>query len=226
MLIAMNALCLIVEDQIESRKLLVDLVRRTFPALTIETVGSARDALSWIASRAAQPQGPSLKLALVDLGLPDGSGVDLIRALSEKEPHAVSIVVTIYDDDNYLFDALAAGAGGYLLKGGDPQLLSETLRRLDQGEPPLSPSIARRLVAHFRTPVETRATEPHTGAELSPRERETLTLLGRGLTVSESAREMGLSPQTVAGYVKVIYQKLHVSNRAAAIRVGIRRGLV
>lgn len=222
----MNALCLIVEDQIESRKSLVDLVRRTFPALTIETVGTSRDALNWLTSRETQTQRPPLKIALVDLGLPDGSGVDLIRALSEKEPDTVSVVVTIYDDDSYLFDALTAGAGGYLLKSGDPQLLSDILRRLDQGEPPLSPSIARRLITHFRTNVETRPTEVHTGAELSPRERETLTLLGRGLTVAESAREMGLSPQTVAGYVKVIYQKLHVSNRAAAIREGIRRGLV
>lgn len=226
MLFPMNSLCLIVEDQIESRKFLVDLVRRTFPALTIETAGSSRDAMNWLNARAAQHARPPLQLALVDLGLPDGSGVDLIRALHEKEPEAASVVVTIYDDDHYLFDALAAGAGGYLVKGTDAGLLSDILRRLEAGEPPLSPSVARRLIAHFRGPAEPRAGEASNGAELSPRERETLTLLGRGLTVAESAREMGLSPQTVAGYVKIIYQKLHVSNRAAAIREGIRRGLV
>lgn len=222
----MNALCLIVEDQIEARKSLIEMVRRTFPLLTIETVGTARDANQWLASRESDSTKPVLKLALIDLGLPDGSGVELIRTLKQKEPETSSVVVTIYNDDNYLFDALSAGASGYLIKGDDPTLLSNILRRLDEGEPPLSPAIARRLMAHFQENAEAKPLAPAQGAELSPRERETLTLLGRGLTVAESAREMGLSPQTVAGYVKVIYNKLHVSNRAAAIREGIRRGLV
>jgi len=114
-----------------------------------------------------------------------------------------------------------AGARGYLLKDEEQDLLVGILRRIDRGEPSLSPSIAHRLLAHFRGPVA----KAHDEAGLTPREIETLTLLARGLTVAEAAARMGLRPQTVASYVKVIYQKLRISTRAEAAREAVRRGL-
>ena len=88
-------------------------------------------------------------LALVDLGLPDGSGVDVVAALREQQPETQSVVVTIHDDDEHLFPALQAGAFGYILKEQARELIIEQLQRISQGEPPLSPSIARRVMAYF-----------------------------------------------------------------------------
>ena len=86
-------------------------------------------------------------LALIDLGLPDGSGVDVVTQLRDVQPEAQSVVVTIHDDDEHLFPALQAGAFGYILKEQARELISEQLHRISQGEPPLSPSIARRVMA-------------------------------------------------------------------------------
>ncbi len=88
-------------------------------------------------------------LALIDLGLPDGSGVDVVAALREQQSETQSVVVTIHDDDEHLFPALQAGAFGYILKEQARELIIEQLQRISSGEPPLSPSIARRVMAYF-----------------------------------------------------------------------------
>lgn len=214
------ALCLVVEDQAAMAEALKQTVLAAFPKTEVVLKPNLQESQAWLSQKS---KSTPLDLALVDLGLPDGSGVHLIRQIAEKEPQARSVVVTIYDDDAYLFEALSAGAHGYLLKEEEPALLVETLKRLKRDEPPLSPAIARRLLSHFQAPSE--KPEP-VASDLSPRERETLTLIAKGLTVAEAAKQMGLSAQTVAGYVKIVYQKLHVSNRVEATRVAIRRGLV
>lgn len=212
-------LCLIVEDRPDTREWLVELVGGTFPDLTIATAGTLRDARRWLAEDAA---GRALALAVIDLGLPDGSGVELVAEVARDFPAALPVVATIYDDDTHLFDSLAAGAQGYVLKQERPEDVAAVLRRIEAGEPPLSPSIARRLLERFRPQPTAR---PKDDAGLSPRETEVLTLLARGLSAPEAAREIGLKPQTVAGYVKVIYQKLHVSSRAEAVLAAAERGL-
>lgn len=217
-----ESLCLLVEDQAETREFLRAALTSTFSGFTVHATTTLRETKTWLDARGRENNREPLRLAIIDLGLPDGSGVEIVRHLARTEPETLSVVVTIYDDDIYLFDALAAGAGGYIVKGDEPNLTIDLLKRIEGGEPPLSPSIAHRLLAHFRAPVPT----PPSEVELSRREKETLTLLARGLTVPEAAREMGLSAQTVAGYVKTIYQKLHVSNRVAATRAAIRLGLV
>ncbi len=136
------------------------------------------------------------------------------------------IVTTIYDDDHHLFDAIAAGAQGYLLKDQHPDTLIEYLHRIDAGEPPLSPSIARRMLQHF-----SRSRPPAPAAipaeeVLTAREMDVLRLLGRGLRVNEAAHTLGLTPHTVAGYVKTVYRKLNISSRAEAALEAARRGLV
>ena len=197
------------------------MVAEAFPDMALATAGTLREARRWLEDHAAQPRW-RLTLALVDLGLPDGSGVDLIRDLTAAWPEAVPVVATIYDDDVHLFESLAAGAQGYVLKQEHPDTVADCLRRIDAGEPPLSPSIARRMLERLRPQASPR---PLDDAGLSPRETEVLTLLARGLSAPEAAREIGLKPQTVAGYVKVIYQKLHVSNRAGAVLAAAQRGL-
>jgi len=214
--------CLIVEDRLDTREWLAQVVAETFPDMAQATAGSLREARRWLEDHAADPPW-RLTLALIDLGLPDGSGVDLVREISAAFPEALPVVATIYDDDAHLFESLAAGAQGYVLKQERPEDVAACLRRIDGGEPPLSPSIARRMLERLRPGAPT--PRPRDEAGLSPRETEVLTLLARGLSGPEAAREIGLKPQTVAGYVKVIYQKLHVSSRAEAVLAAAERGL-
>jgi DNA-binding NarL/FixJ family response regulator len=166
---------------------------------------------------------PELHLALVDLGLPDGSGVDLVRHIAVTRPSALVVVITIYDDDAHVFPALAAGAHGYLLKDAPPERWLLDLQKLEAGMPPLSPSIARRILASFRSrPPE--GDEPHE-VTLTKRETEVLGYIGRGLRVAEVARMLGLTENTVARYEKVNSRKHEVSSRAEAALEASRRGL-
>jgi DNA-binding NarL/FixJ family response regulator len=208
-------LCLLIEDQPRTRDWMLGVLASAFPDLRIETVGTLKAAHAWLDRHAGE-----LWLAIVDIGLPDGSGVDIVRRLQRENPDVLPVVATIYDDDAHLFEAIAAGARGYVLKDEEADLLVNYLRRIERGEPPLSPSIAHRMLSHFRVP-----TVAKDEAGLSPRETEVLTLLARGLTVSEAARRLSLQPQTVASYVKVIYQKLCITSRAEATREAVKRGL-
>ena len=209
-------LCLLIEDQPHTRDWMLGVLASAFPGLEVATAGTLKAAQHWLDANGAR-----LTLAVVDIGLPDGSGIDIISRLSRDFPAALPIVATIYDDDAHLFDAIAAGARGYVLKDEEAGLLVSYLKRIEAGEPPLSPSIAHRMLAHFRAPALAR----NDAAGLSPRETEVLTLLARGMTVSEAATRLGLQPQTVASYVKIIYQKLNISSRAEATREALKRGL-
>ena len=215
-----QSICLVIEDN--TTQFISNVVQSAFPGISVHSSPSVKQAHSWLHERSTSQKTKPLYLALVDLSSSDGSGLDVIRTLKEKEPAAQSVVVTIFEEDKYLFEALSAGAVGYLLKKEDPAFLSDILKRICNNEPPLSPSIANRLIEYFREPEKDSTVK----TELTIRESETLAHLARGLTVAEAAGRMGLSAQTVAGYVKVIYQKLHVSNRAEATREAIRRGLV
>lgn len=214
--------CLIIEDQKPSLEFMTEIVKSAFPDLSIEAAGNLKAARKWIENRTQSPAREPISLVLVDLGLPDGNGVDVIHFLMEREPDAIPIVMTFYDDDAFLFPALMAGAKGYLLKGDDPVLLTETLKRIERSDPPLSPAIARKLLNHFNKP----ALKEESSVKLSPREHETLILLSRGLTVPEVAAHLNLSALTISGYVKIIYQKLHVSNRVELMLEANRRNLI
>lgn len=218
-----DGLCLLVEDQEEARLFFQNTLKALFPELQIVAVENLRLAEEWLQGRSQNGGNQPLSLAIIDLGLPDGNGIELIRSLHATEPSTPSIVATIYDDDARLFGALAAGAYGYVLKDDGAARLQDILARLSTGEPPLSPAIAHRLLNHFR--FEAPATPP-VESVLTSREVEVLTLIARGHTVQEAAQHLKLSAQTVAGYVKSIYQKLHISNRASATREAIRLGLV
>jgi len=214
---------LIVEDRTETREWLREVLQEAFGALQVQTVSDYASGAQWLKDQAARP--PSKTIALIDLVLPDGSGATLIREIKETQPHIIPVVISIYEDDGYLFDALAAGAQGYLLKDEPQGALIRRLREIEQGELPLSPSIARRVLDHFR-----RETMPTTaqasGASLTSRERDVLSLVARGLRIGEVADELHLSRNTVAGYVKAIYSKLNISSRAEAALEARRRGLI
>jgi len=220
---------LIVEDQADTRAWLAQMLNSAFHGINVVEAPTLHAALDWIAAhqRELSRAVATPHIALVDVGLPDGSGIDLVRELSKYPAAVTPIVTTIYDDDQNLYDAIAAGAQGYLLKDQHPDTFIQYLHRIDKGEPPLSPSIARRMLAHFSQPRSAMPVLPDEADEtLTPREMDVLRLLGRGLRVSEAARVLGLTPHTVAGYVKNVYRKLNISSRAEAAVEAVRRGLV
>jgi len=214
--------CLVVEDQASVRSWLVQALRDTFPDMAIAEASTLGEARRWVDGQERNATLP-FAMALIDLGLPDGSGIDLLRQIAARHPATTAIVATIYDDDAHLFDAIAAGAGGYLLKDRDAATLSSLLRRIDAGEPPLSPSIAWRMMQHFQ---QRPAVDHRDDAGLTSREIEVLTLISSGMTTAEAARTLGLTPHTVTSYIKILYQKLNVQSRAEATLVAVERGLV
>ena len=213
---------LLLEDLAEIRAWLSDLVTQVFPQAQLMECARVQHALDFIARE-------KFDLALVDLGLPDGSGVKVVERLRESQPDAQTVVVTIHDDDEHLFPALQAGAFGYLLKEQPRPQLVEQLQRMTQGEPPLSPRIARRVLAHFtsaRTMPQVNADQPRlTKSQLTERENDVLLRVAKGFTLPEIATQLGLSRHTIADYVKQIYRKLNVSSRAEAALEAQRMGL-
>jgi DNA-binding NarL/FixJ family response regulator len=208
---------LLLEDLPEIRSWLKALVMQVFPNAQIVECARVHDAL-------AQVSAQKFELALIDLGLPDGSGVDVVTALRESQAEALSVIVTIHDDDDHLFPALQAGAYGYILKEQSRELITEQLQRISQGEPPLSPSIARKVIAYFAAQAKPQANAlPH--VQLTERESEVLLRVAKGFTLPEIGVQLGLSRHTIADYVKQIYRKLNVSSRAEAALEAQRLGL-
>jgi DNA-binding NarL/FixJ family response regulator len=208
---------LLLEDIPEIRAWLKALVKQVFANAQITECSRVQDALSLV-------NGQRFTLALLDLGLPDGSGVEVIAALREKQPEVQSVIVTIHDDDEHLFPALQAGAFGYLLKEQSRELLVEQLQRMSGGEPPLSPSIARKVIAYFAAQVKKPSPLLHE-VSLTDRETEVLLRVAKGYTLPEIGVQLGLSRHTIADYVKQIYRKLNVSSRAEAALEAQRLGL-
>ena len=201
---------LLLEDLPEIRSWLKVLVKGVFPDAQIHEAARVHDALGLVGA-------VKFNLALCDLGLPDGSGVDVVAALREQQPECQSVVVTIHDDDDHLFPALQAGAFGYLLKEQARELIAEQLKRMSAGEPPLSPSIARRVISHFASQTQRQERPqnmPHVA--LTERENEVLLRVAKGYTLPEIGVQLNLSRHTIADYVKQIYRKLNVSSRAEA----------
>ncbi|MDX9845017.1 MAG: response regulator transcription factor [Aquabacterium sp.] len=213
---------LLLEDLPEIRAWLKALALQVFPDAQISEASRIHDALELV-------NAVRFDVALLDLGLPDGSGVEVVQALREKQPEAQSVVVTIHEDDDHLFPALQAGAFGYLLKEQSREQLSEQLQRISQGEPPLSPSIARRVIQYFTAQArqqpmrEPDNVTPH--VQLTDRENEVLLRVAKGFTLPEIGVQLNLSRHTIADYVKQIYRKLNVSSRAEAALEAQRLGL-
>ena len=150
---------------------------------------------------------------LVDINLPGQSGIECVRQLKIQSPCTQFIMVTVYADAERIFEALSAGASGYLLKQTPREELINSIRQVHQGGSPISGSIARKVVQFFQ--------KPSSGAPkldgLSAREHEVLELLSRGFLYKEIADKLGISYETVTTYGRRIYEKLHVHSRAQAV---------
>jgi len=214
---------LIIEDLKDAQRWLREAVLLAFPDAEVSCCNTLDNSLHWIAKHAPD-------LCLVDLKLPDGTGVDFIRSCHSRHPSAYQVVTTIYDDDIHLFPAIHAGASGYLLKDEPKASIAQALKTgVNEGSPPLSAQVARRMIRYFKHNGVGNEPEkvPSSSAVhlLSPREQETLTRIAAGHTIAQTAQILGVSYHTAARHVKNLYAKLGISARAEAVREAIRLGL-
>lgn len=205
---------LLIEDLGEIRQWLASLLRDTFGDVVICEAAT-------VAQAYAQLDTQIFELFIIDLNLPDGTGIDVIRRIKAKKMTGLCVVATAYDDDANLLTALNAGADGYLLKEQSSAQLSHDLQGILTGAPPLSPPVARRIMKLAKQePVMVISTP------LSVREEEVLSHIARGMSRSEIAKHLGVSIHTIATQVRSIYSKLDISSRAEAAIEAIRRGLI
>lgn len=165
-------------------------------------------------------------LALLDLGLPDGSGQTIIQAIREQVPHCRVLVFTVFEDRASVIGTLKAGADGYILKDTSVEQLLDHVRATLAGETPISARAASHLLSLVRDEPEVAEPADSAAPHLSPRERELLEYLARGLSRKEAARVMNLSPYTVAEYMQAIYRKLQVKSRGEAVFEAIQARLI
>lgn len=175
-------------------------------------------------------QGPPVDVLLVDLGLPDGSGIDVIRAAARQWPSCSIMVSTNFGDETHVMRSIESGAAGYLLKDSSPLKMIDEIRSLASGGSPISPIIARQVLARFRqgAPSSADATKSavDSPSSLSAREKEVLDFITKGFTANEIAKLMQLSHFTVRTFVRRIYSKLKVTSKAEAIYEARTLGLL
>jgi DNA-binding NarL/FixJ family response regulator len=185
----------------------------------------AGEAANLAEGRALLDRGP-VDVLLVDLGLPDGSGLDLIQEASRRWPGQCDImVVTVFADERHVLAAIEAGATGYLLKDASESDLAAQIRELRAGGSPISPIIARQLLLRL-SPSPTASAAPANGARLTEQEQRVLQLASKGYSYDEAARLMNVSRHTVMTYVKRSYQKLQVHSKTQALYEARRLGLL
>jgi DNA-binding NarL/FixJ family response regulator len=188
------------------------------------------------ARRALERQAPDV--LLTDLGLPDGSGIDLIRETATRHPTTDIMVITVFGDERHVVASIEAGATGYILKDSLPAEFVGLIAQLRAGGSPISPAIARQLLRRMR-PASTATAQvptakgtaadpvaPNAEAALSAREAEVLGLIAKGFNFAEIARLLEISPHTITAHVKKIYQKLAVHSRGEAVYEATRMGLL
>jgi len=216
---------LLIEDHPDTQAWMRSIIARAFPGTEIDVAGDLKSAFERLAARAYDR-------AVIDLSLPDGSGVDIIRHIARVHPDTQVAVATIFDDEDHLLSALQAGAKGYVLKHQSEATLVRTLEGMARGEPPLSPVIARRILDFFETslvpapPVAAMSDPPPDGEALTEREAQVLEIIARGASKQDVANSLKISPNTVGTHIKAIYRKLGISSRAEASLAARRLGLL
>ncbi len=205
----------IVEDQPRTRDGLAALIRRT-PGCTLSgAFGAMEPALEALASE-------TVDVLLADIGLPGMSGIEGVRRLKAIWPDMQVLMLTVYDDNAHIFEAICAGASGYLLKDTAPSELLEAVREVHEGGAPMTPEIARKVVQMFQRVAPPSDEE----VRLSPREIDILRVLADGHSYKTAADVLGLSTDTIRFYVRRIYGKLHVHSKSEAVLKAFRAGLL
>ena len=205
----------IIEDQNETREGLSFLINNTASFRCRHAYASMEEALLGIGTNPPT-------VALVDIGLPGMSGIEGVRILRQRYPSIAPVLLTVFKDDERIFQAVCAGACGYLLKKTSPERLLDAVKQIAEGGAVMSPEVAKRVVELFR-----KSQAPTQQADaLSPQENRLLRLLIDGHQNKTAAAELGISVHTVSFHLRSIYEKLHVHSRSEAVARALRIGLV
>ncbi len=225
---------LVVEDDSRARAFFEASVQRSPRLFWLGSAGTVQEARTWLAGTATIPD-----VLLVDLGMPDGTGLDVIRDAVARFPGCEPLVVSVFGDEENVLASIEAGAVGYIHKDAAPEDIAQTIVEMKAGASPISPMIARRVLAKYRSslqaagpgatpgtaPVDAALDEVDRGL-LSAREHEVLTLIARGFSYAEIARLKGLSVHTVQTHIKNLYGKLAVHSKSEAVFEATRLGLL
>lgn len=216
---------MVVEDDPHTREFFANSVHRCDQLRLAASFGTVSEANAWLDLNAA-----SVDVLLTDLGLPDGSGLDVIRHIMNLNPECETLVISMFGDEANVLASIEAGALGYIHKDSTPESIAQTILQMRAGASPISPMIARRVLEKYKsdksgreivrldsTPIE---------APLSPREQQVLTFISRGLSYAEIARLQNLSVHTVQSHIKNLYRKLSVNSRGEAVYKAQSLGLL
>lgn len=234
---------LILEDDPQMRDFFAGSVARCAGLQLAASVGTVTEAKAWLDAHASE-----VDVLLVDLGLPDGSGLDVIRHATRLNPACEPLVISMFGDEENVLASIEAGALGYIHKDSTPNDIAQTILEMRAGASPISPMIARRVLAKYRTAQKfmTNMMEPAVQQEnaaiknkavkalpalaiahfLSPREQEVLALIARGFSYAEIARLNALSVHTVQTHIKNLYKKLSVHSKSEAVYEATHIGLL
>jgi len=205
----------VIEDRREIRDGLAMLIEGTEAYSCVGAYPSMEDAIANL--HRDRPQ-----VVLVDIGLPGMSGIEGIAILKARYPELLLLTLTVYDDDERIFQALCAGACGYLLKKTPPARLLESIREVVAGGAPMSPAVARKVIYLFR---EFRPPE-HAEYRLTPHETKLLRMLVEGHNFKTAAAELGVSVNTIAFHMRHVYEKLQVHSKSEAVAKALRQRLI
>ena len=186
----------------------------------VEIVGEAASAAEAIEAAARLKPG----VILMDIGLPDLSGIDATREIKKRSPDVAIVALTIHEDEEYFFKMLEAGASGYVPKRAAPEELLTAIRAAASGQVYLYPSLAKLLVRDYLDGG--RASDEPTSSDLTSREQEVLTFLAEGASNEEIATSLVISPKTVARHRENIMRKLNLHSRSELVRYAIRKGII
>lgn len=234
---------LIVEDDPQTREFFAATVSRSEALVLAGSVGTVVEAKAWLDNPAR-----GVDVLLTDLGLPDGSGLDVIRHARRVHPECEPLVISMFGDEENVLASIEAGALGYIHKDSTPEDIAQTILEMKGGASPISPMIARRVLSKYLSlraggravaidkarsavtptgkPVAAGAGKPKERSLLSGREQEVLELIARGFSYAEIARLHGVSASTVQTHIKNLYAKLAVHSRTEAVFEATQMGLL
>jgi DNA-binding NarL/FixJ family response regulator len=209
-----NIRVLIFEDNDDFRQGLVQLLNFSEGYDLIKAYSDANDSLNAVAIH--QPD-----VILMDIDMPGMSGTDAVRRIKKAYPQAEIIMITVFENEEHVFEAIKAGANGYLLKKSSPVKILEAIKEAKEGGAPMSASIARKVIAFFSQQNKVKSAD----YDLSNREKEVLKSLVAGNSYKMIAAELSISVETVRSHIKKIYEKLHVNSNTEAVAKALREGL-
>ncbi|BCX02846.1 MAG: DNA-binding response regulator [Candidatus Roseilinea sp.] len=208
---------ILVDDHVMLRQGTAELLRREPDLQVVAEAGNGQEALEL--AHALKPD-----IVVMDIRMPVLNGIEATRHIRRSLPEVQVLVLTAHDDDQYVFSLLQAGASGYLLKTAPVSELVKAIRQVKAGESPLSPQIARKVVAHMRGDARPPTSDDGSVDALTPRELEVLQMLARGMSNQAIAEALYISDRTVQAHLTNIFAKMQVTSRLDAVLTAIRRG--